>query len=587
MYINENEKKNDMKDNEEDDDALGKFYEERVMFFENEKDSGSCFVKGNNNNTNKTMERCVDNEMKKYKNVESGNIITYDKYKHGVKSKYNNNNNENHTTKNKRSKTLNNYRKTTNTIINNNNNNNTKSTCNNKQNLLISTPKAQRAPLVKHIFTNENEPHTTKAQNITTPDITKTKKINYDNNNVSAFQRNNNSFNQNIFKTSSTNASLNLNTHSTKQFISYFPRKFSSPFRPTIFTSANTTTNPNNSQKTISLLSHPTNNEYTSSLSKKQPVKLILDTNQYNDIRNIIDKRQQQQQNKILSTKLNESTLSTKTTTSNSIYERSKLYKQKSIEKINKIKNELALKETEECRFKPKLTKKSSQILNDSISYRSYNLTDDFYKKNVEWKNNRDKTIKSQSRRIEQMKYEECSFYPNASDVNKYKQLKTEVRSKENDYMYKKNMEWLNRIEKNKERDEKERISEMKYEMERIAKENKKRIDKHLNRDRSVMSHKESIDYLAQPKSGIYCANNNNINNIVGVNDMKRSMSFTSSKNTNTGLNTIHQNDSQVDINGPSDNIKLNKQELNDIKMLLSSLKESLNVNKQMKMQFQ
>ena len=97
MYINENEKKNDMKDNEEDDDALGKFYEERVMFFENEKDSGSCFVKGNNNNTNKTMERCVDNEMKKYKNVESGNIITYDKYKHGVKSKYNNNN-DNHTT---------------------------------------------------------------------------------------------------------------------------------------------------------------------------------------------------------------------------------------------------------------------------------------------------------------------------------------------------------------------------------------------------------------------------------------------------------------------------------------------------------
>ena len=46
MYINENEKKNDMKDTEEDDDALGKFYEERVMFFENEKDSGSCFVKG-------------------------------------------------------------------------------------------------------------------------------------------------------------------------------------------------------------------------------------------------------------------------------------------------------------------------------------------------------------------------------------------------------------------------------------------------------------------------------------------------------------------------------------------------------------
>jgi hypothetical protein len=101
------------------------------------------------------------------------------------------------------------------------------------------------------------------------------------------------------------------------------------------------------------------------------------------------------------------------------------------------------------------------------------------------------------------------------------------------------------------------------------------------------MSHKESIDYLAQPKSGIYVTNNNNSNIIGGVNDMKRSMSFTSSKNANTGLNTIHQNDSQVDINGPSDNIKLNKQELNDIKMLLSSLKESLNVNKQMKMQFQ
>ena len=147
-------------------------------------------------------------------------------------------------------------------------------------------------------------------------------------------------------------------------------------------------------------------------------------------------------------------------------------------------------------------------------------------------------------------------------------------------------MDWLNRIEKNKERDEKERIIEMKLEMDKIAKENKKRIDKHLNRDRSVMSHKESIDYLAQPKSGIYVANNCN-NNVSGVNDMKRSMSFTSSKNTNSGLNNVHQNESHVDINGPSDNIKLNKQELNDIKMLLSSLKESLNINKQMKMQFQ
>ena len=195
-----------------------------------------------------------------------------------------------------------------------------------------------------------------------------------------------------------------------KEVVTLFPRKLSTSFKPTLLIT------PTQTDNNTSIAS--------SNLSRIQNTS-VINENYKNDIQTIYEKRRNYFDSK---NKNNDRRYST-----TEIYERSKQYKEKTKEKNKRLKESLEKKELDECSFRPKITDKSSRILNDSISYREYNSTEDFYKKNLEWKAKKDQSVQERLNTIEKQKYEECSFQPNANNHMRHKEIINELKGKKND----------------------------------------------------------------------------------------------------------------------------------------------------------
>ena len=328
-----------------------------------------------------------------------------------------------------------------------------------------------------------------------------------------------------------SNVKVKENKKNDKEVVSLFPRKLSTSFKPTLLIT------PTQTDNNTSIVS--------SNLSRVQNTSVLTEKYQ-NDIQSIYEKRKNYFDSK---------TQRNKRYSTTEIYERSKQYREKTKEKNKKLKESLEKKELNECSFRPKITEKSSRILNDSISYRDYNSTEDFYKKNLEWKAKKDQSVQERLNTIERQKYEECSFQPNANNHSRHKEIIDELKGKKNDYIYRKNIEWLNKVNENKKRSELEQLEEYNLEIQK-AKEQNSRLISYANKDGSIMSHEDHLEKLATPKY---------VNNKI-----RRSYSMSSRRSTNRSK-------------GYSEQSKMNHNDIDEIKSLLGSLKDTLEINKNMK----
>ena len=110
--------------------------------------------------------------------------------------------------------------------------------------------------------------------------------------------------------------------------------------------------------------------------------------------------------------------------------------------------------ELKECTFKPKLIN-STQNLLKIINYPFSKNNDDIYKKNIKWLKNKNKILLEKKLILDQKNYEECHFN-NKNKYNKTCNNSSLNKNKDKDYIFKKNIKWLNdkkiKIEKIKEK---------------------------------------------------------------------------------------------------------------------------------------
>ena len=268
--------------------------------------------------------------------------------------------------------------------------------------------------------------------------------------------------------------------------ITLFPRKMDN-FKPEFLKKEK-----NELENDISPIQTQTNN--SNILTTKNSILNNLETkineNYKKDLYEVLDKRRDLDNNinnsKSIINKRNNNNLN--------VYERNKLYSEKSKEKIKILKEEKEKKEIEECSFNPQLTDQSvtNKLLNES----NYNKNTDFYNKNLQWQKKINKSIRDLIVSNEKKTYEECSFQPNTN--NKFSNEEIE-NFKQPDFIYRKNVNWMNKVNEKKKRFGLERMEEIKKEIELIQKENKKKTQ-YLSEERRLMSPDENLKELSKPK---------------------------------------------------------------------------------------
>lgn len=317
-------------------------------------------------------------------------------------------------------------------------------------------------------------------------------------------------------------------TKENNKVITLFPRKLTNTFKPTL------------------LINNDNKKQYPKSINQN-----MLSQNGINpkELKDIYEKRKNYfSENKGKKVKRCN-------TIGSELYERNKNYMQKTKEKVQILKEQIEKTEMDNCSFAPKITETTNQILNDSISYKSYMSVDDFYQKNIEWKAQKNNLLKEKINYLDKKKYEECSFQPNHNDQSKYVK---EITGRSGDYIYKKNIEWLNKVKENRKRNELELLEEYNQEIEKVKEQNAKLI-KYANKEKSILSHEENLELLARPKY---------INNKI-----KRSRSFSTR--------------SMDKSNGFSIQSQMNTYDISEMKSLIESLKDTIEKNKNMKENFE
>ena len=269
------------------------------------------------------------------------------------------------------------------------------------------------------------------------------------------------------------------------QAITLFPRKMDN-FKPEFLKKEK-----NELENDISPIQTQTNN--SNILTTKNSILSNLETkineNYKKDLYEVLDKRRD------LDNINNSKSIINKRNNNNlNVYERNKLYSEKSKEKIKILKEEKEKKEIEECSFNPQLTDQSvtNKLLNES----NYNKNTDFYNKNLQWQKKINQSIRDLIVSNEKKTYEECSFQPNTN--NKFSNEEIE-NFKQPDFIYRKNVNWMNKVNEKKKRFGLERMEEIKKEIELIQKENKKKTQ-YLSEERRLMSPDENLKELSKPK---------------------------------------------------------------------------------------
>ena len=330
--------------------------------------------------------------------------------------------------------------------------------------------------------------------------------------------------------TSSTESNTNPSASTFSSGLGIQVKKLSPSFQPPVTLQQNGNNNPNAS--------------FQSSCSATS--KCIPNKDYQNYLRTIYEKRKQI---------LDEKVQNENTPYEPSIYERSKDYVAKTLEKNKQLKDALNKSELLECSFNPKITSSSQKILNDSVSYRSYNNIDDFYLKNLEWKSARDKNLQMKTCESERKKFEECSFQPNPERAGR---IKRELKDKGTDYIYKKNIEWLNKVKENKKKNELEQAEQMELEREK-AKRMIRSGSARVSDKRGKASFEENLEALARPKVHI------------------------EKRNPKQRVDYLHTT-SRINPNNEVQTFSL-ENEIGDLKSLITSLKSSLEENKKIKEQ--
>jgi hypothetical protein len=190
------------------------------------------------------------------------------------------------------------------------------------------------------------------------------------------------------------------------QAITLFPRKIDN-FKPEFFKKEK-----NELENDISPIQTQTNN--SNILTTKNSILSNLETkineNYKKDLYEVLDKRRDLD-NIINNSK---SIINKRNNNNLNVYERNKLYSEKSKEKIKILKEEKEKKEIEECSFNPQLT--DQNITNKLLNESNYNKNTDFYNKNLQWQKKINQSIRDLIVSNEKKTYEECSFQPNTNN---------------------------------------------------------------------------------------------------------------------------------------------------------------------------
>ena len=505
------EKKNDKIKEVLTEEDLEKFYEERQSFFEesllnNSKRTNTTKSTNYPSNKMKYKKQNFDN-ISFHKNILPENIISYEEYKSD--NIINNNNNKN--TPNKKSRTKRSFSYKNIKSINENN--------------------IEKDELKKEI----NEIQNKKNRNESAIKYSSFRDKNNINKGLNLENKNIKKDNQKIFQLQEKHKAISL-----------FPRKMDN-FKPSILRKDKE----ENENDKINISPIQTQSNNSNILTTKNSIfntynfetsQTKLNNNYKKDLNEVLYKRKDLEN---LENKNNE--LNKKNNNNLNIYERNKLYSEKSKEKIKVLKQEIEKKEIEECSFYPHLTTDqniTNKFLNES------NKKIDFYNKNLEWQKKINKSIRDLIVSNEKKTYEECSFHPNTN--NKFSN--EEIQNfKQPDFIYRKNINWMNKVNEKKKRYELEKMEEIKKEIELIQKENKK-ATQYLSEERRLMTYDDNLKELSKPK---YITPKYTKKNIKRGNSVKNDF-----KNCDFEIN--------------------NKKDFKEIQNLILSLKDSLQNNKKM-----
>jgi hypothetical protein len=516
MYIHSDvnemkEKKNDIIKEVLTEEDLEKFYEERQSFFEesllnNSKRTNTTKSTNYPSNKMKYKKQNFDN-ISFHKNILPENIISYEEYKSD--NIINNNNNKN--TPNKKSRTKRSFSYKNIKSINENN--------------------IEKDELKKEI----NEIQNKKNRNESAIKYSSFRDKNNINKGLNLENKNIKKDNQKIFQLQEKHKAISL-----------FPRKMDN-FKPSILRKDKE----ENENDKINISPIQTQSNNSNILTTKNSIfntynfetsQTKLNNNYKKDLNEVLYKRKDLEN---LDNKNNE--LNKKNNNNLNIYERNKLYSEKSKEKIKVLKQEIEKKEIEECSFYPHLTTDqniTNKFLNES------NKKIDFYNKNLEWQKKINKSIRDLIVSNEKKTYEECSFHPNTN--NKFSN--EEIQNfKQPDFIYRKNINWMNKVNEKKKRYELEKMEEIKKEIELIQKENKK-ATQYLSEERRLMTYDDNLKELSKPK---YITPKYTKKNIKRGNSVKNDF-----KNCDFEIN--------------------NQKDFKEIQNLILSLKDSLQNNKKM-----
>ena len=505
------EKKNDKIKEVLTEEDLEKFYEERQSFFEesllnNSKRTNTTKSTNYPSNKMKYKKQNFDN-ISFHKNILPENIISYEEYKSD--NIINNNNNKN--TPNKKSRTKRSFSYKNIKSINENN--------------------IEKDELKKEI----NEIQNKKNRNESAIKYSSFRDKNNINKGLNLENKNIKKDNQKIFQLQEKHKAISL-----------FPRKMDN-FKPSILRKDKE----ENENDKINISPIQTQSNNSNILTTKNSIfntynfetsQTKLNNNYKKDLNEVLYKRKDLEN---LDNKNNE--LNKKNNNNLNIYERNKLYSEKSKEKIKVLKQEIEKKEIEECSFYPHLTTDqniTNKFLNES------NKKIDFYNKNLEWQKKINKSIRDLIVSNEKKTYEECSFHPNTN--NKFSN--EEIQNfKQPDFIYRKNINWMNKVNEKKKRYELEKMEEIKKEIELIQKENKK-ATQYLSEERRLMTYDDNLKELSKPK---YITPKYTKKNIKRGNSVKNDF-----KNCDFEIN--------------------NQKDFKEIQNLILSLKDSLQNNKKM-----
>ena len=237
---------------------------------------------------------------------------------------------------------------------------------------------------------------------------------------------------------------------------------------------------------------------------------------------------------------------------------------------IEKIDNEL-----KQCTFKPMLSESTKKIINKSIEYNVNDKQKDgnyFYDKNIKWKRKRDQQLQKAMTLSQKKKFEECYFHP-VSNIQQYEEVINNLKGKEDDYIYHKNLEWLAMKKINQKKGEMEQIEKRKQEKEQFKKANSFLVE--LGKAQNNLTPKENLELnLAKPK--YY---NTKRSHSVRTKQNYRAQ-WLEKKLDNDRYYVPYDKISQQKNHKDNFNVINVKKELNDIKMMIASLKKVLSVNK-------